>query len=102
MEEKGCCPEVEVTFDTAQPTIAHMALVALEDAGYLKYLISQNVDGLHLRSGFPRNRLASLHGDMFIEECDVCKIQVGNFVAVSIERCTFEVFSSMYRRVKYR
>ncbi|XP_074650189.1 NAD-dependent protein deacylase sirtuin-6-like [Tubulanus polymorphus] len=83
LEEKGEAPSFNVTFDEARPTLTHMALVALEQAGYVKYIVSQNVDGLHLRSGFPRNKLSELHGNMFVEECDKCSTQYINWKSVS-------------------
>nr|CDS29651.1 NAD dependent deacetylase sirtuin 6 [Hymenolepis microstoma] len=61
-------------FVEARPTIGHMALVALERAGYIHYVVTQNIDGLHLRSGFPRNRLSILHGDAFMEYCASCGV----------------------------
>lgn len=42
----------------AIPSFTHMTFVALEEAGLLKYLVSQNTDGLHMRSGFNTARLA--------------------------------------------
>uniref|UniRef100_H3DD00 protein acetyllysine N-acetyltransferase n=1 Tax=Tetraodon nigroviridis TaxID=99883 RepID=H3DD00_TETNG len=72
LEEKGESPQFETTFEDARPSLTHMALLGLQRAGYLKYLISQNVDGLHVRSGFPRDMLSELHGNMFVEECEKC------------------------------
>lgn len=72
MEEKGLHPRFDTTFENARPSKTHMALLQLERVGILKFLVSQNVDGLHVRSGFPRERLSELHGNMFVEECTKC------------------------------
>ena len=54
LEKQGRKVETDVTFEDARPTLAHMALLGLVRAGVVKYVISQNVDGLHLKSGLPR------------------------------------------------
>ncbi|GKV19361.1 hypothetical protein SLEP1_g29637 [Rubroshorea leprosula] len=68
-------PEASLPFHRAMPGRTHMALVQLERAGILKFVISQNVDGLHLRSGIPREKLAELHGNSFMETCPSCGVE---------------------------
>jgi NAD-dependent deacetylase len=45
-----------------EPNAGHLALVALERRGKLHMLITQNVDGLHLKAGTSRERLVEIHG----------------------------------------
>ncbi|TVU13363.1 hypothetical protein EJB05_40415 [Eragrostis curvula] len=68
-------PNASLPFHRAVPSMTHMALVELERAGLLKFVISQNVDSLHLRSGLPREKLAELHGNSFKEICPCCKTE---------------------------
>lgn len=60
---------------TAFPTYTHMALKALIEHGYLKHLVSQNTDGLHIRSGVPKRNFSELHGNRNLERCKKCKME---------------------------
>lgn len=72
LESKGQAPVVNIDFDEAIPTKTHMAILGLQQSGIVKYVVSQNIDGLHLRSGYPRSQLSELHGNMFVEKCEKC------------------------------
>lgn len=72
LEAKGEKPDISTDFNEAVPTITHMAITKLVEKGKVKYVISQNIDGLHLRSNLGRKYLSELHGNMFIEQCNHC------------------------------
>ncbi len=76
LEKRGEKPSFNTGFDTAIPTYTHQALCKLAENNYLHFVISQNIDGLHHRSGLPLDKLAELHGNVFSEECEVCHTQV--------------------------
>ncbi len=57
-------------FDGARPNEGHRALVDLELAGTVNGVITQNVDGLHLRAG--SQRVVDLHGTMDRVRCLNC------------------------------
>jgi mono-ADP-ribosyltransferase sirtuin 6 len=59
-------------FSNAQPTITHRAITKLANTGKLKYCITQNVDGLHRRSGLSRKYHSTVHGCVFTEKCSHC------------------------------
>eukprot|EP00747_Dinoflagellata_sp_TGD_P045770 gnl/TRDRNA2_/TRDRNA2_144041_c1_seq1.p1 gnl/TRDRNA2_/TRDRNA2_144041_c1~~gnl/TRDRNA2_/TRDRNA2_144041_c1_seq1.p1 ORF type:complete len:385 (+),score=49.25 gnl/TRDRNA2_/TRDRNA2_144041_c1_seq1:121-1155(+) len=56
----------------AQPGRTHKVLFRLWQTGILKHIISQNVDGLHRKSGIPAHALSELHGNIFVERCTRC------------------------------
>jgi NAD-dependent deacetylase len=57
----------------AAPNPAHVALADLARAGRIELLVTQNVDGLHERSGFPVERLVNVHGTDSAVECLACR-----------------------------
>ncbi|KAH8306736.1 hypothetical protein KR044_011619, partial [Drosophila immigrans] len=82
LQKKGEKPTFCISFDDAKPTKSHMALCSLVKHGYVQYIISQNIDGLHLKSGLNRTHLAELHGNMFIDQCQKCRRQFIRSTAV--------------------
>ncbi|CAN5152513.1 hypothetical protein BH09ACT5_BH09ACT5_08050 [soil metagenome] len=57
-------------FSSASPNAGHRALADLELAGIVDGIITQNVDGLHLRAG--SRRVVDLHGSMDRVVCLTC------------------------------
>ena len=55
----------------AQPNPAHLALAQLEDAGLIKAVITQNIDGLHQKAG-SRN-VFEVHGSLRTLTCQNCR-----------------------------
>lgn len=47
-------------------------MVELTEQNHLKFIVSQNVDGLHRKSGIPAANLAELHGNTNLEVCEEC------------------------------
>ena len=72
-----------------QPNEAHKKLAALEQAGKLRAIVTQNIDGLHQKAG--SQEVLELHGSVLRNHCTRC----GKFYGVErivnsrgIPRCT--------------
>ncbi len=75
---KGLGP-VEFDWADAKPNLSHKALFDLQKLGALAFLISQNVDNLHLESGIRPELLAELHGNVTKLQCIDCDFKCDNF-----------------------
>ena len=65
-------------FSSAEPNAGHMAIVELQELHKLGFLISQNVDNLHLKSGIRPDLLAELHGNVTKLRCSCCHFLMDN------------------------
>ena len=60
------------TMQKAEPNAGHRALAKLVERGKMTAIITQNVDGLHQRSGVPESRIIELHGNATYATCLDC------------------------------
>src|ERR687883_1742293 len=65
-------PRGRVPPGQVQPNPSHLALVELQQLGKLQFLITQNTDNLHRRSGIDPELLAELHGNEQLMRCTGC------------------------------
>jgi NAD-dependent deacetylase len=63
---------LETDMNRREPNPGHRALVALERAGRLDTLVTQNVDGLHQAAGSDPARIVEIHGTLREVECLDC------------------------------
>lgn len=60
----------KMLFLDAEPNAAHIALAKLEQAGKLKAIVTQNIDGLHQKAG--SKVVLELHGSVHRNYCQKC------------------------------
>lgn len=60
------------TMVKAEPNAGHRALARLVEQGRMTAIITQNIDGLHQRSGVPASKIIELHGNTTYASCLDC------------------------------
>jgi NAD-dependent deacetylase len=76
--DKGLAtPEQDWT--NVEPNAGHLAILELQQLGKLAFLISQNVDNLHVKSGIRPDLLAELHGNLTMVRCVKCEFKMDRF-----------------------
>lgn len=72
-KDKGLNPKpMTIPWDKIKPNEGHYSIVKLHEMGFVKAVISQNVDGLHLLSGLKSEILAEVHGNKNLMKCISC------------------------------
>ena len=65
-------PRPRVPMGQIEPNASHLSLVELQRLGKLRFLVTQNTDNLHRRSGIRPELLAELHGNGQLMRCLGC------------------------------
>ncbi|NIS63039.1 MAG: hypothetical protein GTO13_20795 [Proteobacteria bacterium] len=92
--DKGLPPPPRL-FSSVEPNAGHRAIVELQNLGKMRFLISQNVDNLHLSSGIRPDLLAELHGNTAKLRCRRCGTQVDKSRGLEICSCGGRLVSSV-------
>jgi NAD-dependent SIR2 family protein deacetylase len=68
-------PRTSKPWEEIEPNAGHLAITELQELGIMKFLISQNVDNLHLKSGIHPDLIAEFHGNSALMRCLECDKQ---------------------------
>jgi NAD-dependent deacetylase len=60
------------SYFVAEPNAAHRAVAALQHAGSVSWVVTQNIDGLHQAGGSPPHTVIELHGTVHRSRCMRC------------------------------
>lgn len=77
----------------AEPNAGHIAINELVQRGKVSHVITQNVDGLHKKSGVPDNQIIELHGNANYATCLDCHQR---YELADIERSFLDVGTIPY------
>lgn len=58
------------------PTLTHKFMNYIVNKGLVKYVFTQNIDGLELKAGIPKEKIVFAHGSFAEGHCPQCKISV--------------------------
>jgi NAD-dependent deacetylase len=86
---------MDLDWSSVQPNNAHFAIFDLQQMGKLDFLISQNVDNLHLKSGMQAELLAELHGNIALLRCRQCEKTCPKSIGISPCACGGTLTSSV-------
>jgi NAD-dependent SIR2 family protein deacetylase len=93
-QAKGLPPR-PMSFTSVEPNTGHMAIVEMQELGKLDFLISQNVDNLHLKSGIRSDLLAELHGNVTKLRCNRCQTTYDKSSGLDTCSCGGKLVSSV-------
>jgi NAD-dependent deacetylase len=69
-QERGRGGELARALEDARPNPGHLALAEMERLGYLKHIITQNIDNLHAEAG--SQAVTEIHGNRTKQRCIEC------------------------------
>lgn len=95
-QEKGLPAQKKINWAKAEPNKNHFAITELQNIGRLSFLITQNIDNLHLRAGIHPDMIAELHGNIFKLRCTNCETKWDYFPDLeSCPNCENKLVSSI-------
>lgn len=71
-KRKGLSEKSIKPFSQFKPSSGHKSIYELHKKGFLAFLVTQNIDNLHRKSGIPEAKLAEIHGNYNFLRCLNC------------------------------